>query len=229
MKQLSWVAILAALCTVCTACAAAPAAQAPAPLPTARIALAPTSSQAPAPKLPTLSPTTSAPASPAPASPAPTSLPTAAPTALAEQAATPASNESAALEQQLIDAINQARAAQGLPAYQASAELSAAARAHSCDLAQHQLISHVSSDGRTLADRLAGATPAWQWPSENIAAGLADPAAVVALWLDEPADGWHRRNILDPDQQAVGAGYCHQPDDPSGNQHYWTADFARRS
>ena len=151
-----------------------------------------------------------------------------APTPQAEPTAAPTLDESAALEQRLIEAINQTRADNGLPAYQSSPDLSTAARAHSCDLARHQLISHVSSDGRTLAERLAGATPPWQWPSENIAAGLADPQAVVALWMDEPPEGWHRRNILDPDQLAIGAGYCRQPGDPSGNQHYWTADFARR-
>jgi uncharacterized protein YkwD len=91
------------------------------------------------------------------------------------------------------------------------------------------MISHVSSDGRTLAQRLAGSDPPWEWPSESIAAGTDDPAAVVAMWMDEPPDGWHRRNILDPDQREVGAGYCFAPDDQTGNHHYWTADFSRHS
>lgn len=222
IKQLLWLILLIPLCA---ACGRAPAAAAPTALPTARVAVAPTSAQPPTPALPTLTralATSTPPAPPTPAAPSPT------PTLQAEPSATPAPDESAALEQRLIEAINQTRTASGLPAYQSSPDLSAAARAHSCDLAQHQLISHVSTDGRTLTDRLAGAAPPWQWPSENIAAGLADPQAVVALWMDEPPEGWHRRNILDPDQQAVGAGYCQQPDDPSGNQHYWTADFARR-
>lgn len=129
----------------------------------------------------------------------------------------------------LIAEINRVRSDNALPPYQASPELSAAARMHSCDLATHHTISHVSSDGRTLTERLAGSTPAWEWPSESIAAGYDDPVQVVALWMDEPPEGWHRRNILDTEQQAVGAGYCYNPDDPSGNRFYWTADFARHA
>ncbi|HEU5102188.1 MAG TPA: CAP domain-containing protein [Roseiflexaceae bacterium] len=138
-------------------------------------------------------------------------------------------DDPAALESLLVASINQVRAANGLPPYQHSPELSVAARAHSCDLAAHGQISHTSSDGRTLAQRLEGANPPWEWPSESIAAGSADPATIVAWWMDEPPDGWHRRNILDADQREVGAGYCYLPDDPTGNHYYWTADFSRRA
>ncbi|MFN8566566.1 MAG: CAP domain-containing protein [Kouleothrix sp.] len=68
----------------------------------------------------------------------------------------------------------------------------------------------------------------WEWPSESIAAGFDDPIQVVAVWMDEPPEGWHRRNILDTEQREIGAGYCYTSDDPSGNYHYWTADFAAR-
>lgn len=152
--------------------------------------------------------------------------PTAAPSAVV---ATPTlGDDPAMLEALLVATINQVRAENGLPPYRFSPELSGAARAHSCDLAAHGLISHESSEGRTLAQRLDGATPPWEWPSENIAAGVVDPAATVAMWMDEPPEGWHRRNILDLDQREVGAGYCYAADDASGNHHYWTADFSRR-
>jgi uncharacterized protein YkwD len=128
----------------------------------------------------------------------------------------------------LVDEINRVRAEQGLPAYRYNAGLSATARAHSCDLAAHGIISHESSDGRSVQDRLAGADPPWQWPSESIAAGTDDPLLVVAMWMDEPPEGWHRRNILDTDQREVGVGYCFATEDTSGNHHYWTADFSRR-
>ena len=151
---------------------------------------------------------------------------TAAPAPLAATATL--GDDPAMLEALLVATINQVRVANGLPPYLHSSELSGAARAHSCDLASHGLISHVSSEGRTLAQRLDGATPPWEWPSENIAAGVVDPAATVALWMDEPPEGWHRRNILDVDQREVGAGYCYAADDTTGNHHYWTADFSRR-
>lgn len=176
------------------------------------------------------------PGAPVPA-PAPLRLaaPTAAPpTHAATASALPAERGGAlpadpdALEAQLIAEVNRVRVGAGLPPYLANAELGAAARAHSCDLAAHHTIAHISSDGRTLAERLAGSTPPWEWPSESIAAGFDDPIQVVAVWMDEPPEGWHRRNILDTEQREIGAGYCYTSDDPSGNYHYWTADFSRR-
>jgi uncharacterized protein YkwD len=158
---------------------------------------------------------------------APAVLPTETTLSTPAASATPG-DDPAMLEALLVATINQVRAANSLPPYQHSPELSGAARAHSCDLATHGLISHESSEGHTLAQRLAGATPPWEWPSENIAAGVSDPAATVAMWMDEPPEGWHRRNILDLDQREVGAGYCYAANDATGNHHYWTADFSRR-
>jgi uncharacterized protein YkwD len=138
-----------------------------------------------------------------------------------------ASANPTAAEVELARLMNQTRAEHGLPPYEVSDELSRAARAHSCDLAKHALISHLSSDGLNLAQRLHGSQTAWQWPSENIAAGSDDPAIILGMWMDEPPDGPHLLNILSADQQAIGVGYCFRADDPSGNQHYWTDDFAR--
>jgi uncharacterized protein YkwD len=180
----------------------------------------------PSPLPPMLLVATRAPASPLTDTP---SSPLDTPVVPASTAASSEGGDAAAmLEALLVAAINQVRAANGLSPYQHSPDLSAAARAHSCDLAAHGMISHISSDGRTLAQRLDGASPPWEWPSENIAVGIADPAATVALWMDEPPDGWHRRNILDVEQREVGAGYCYAADDTTGNHHYWTADFSRR-
>jgi len=130
-------------------------------------------------------------------------------------------------EEQLVAGVNELRARSGLAPYRPEPALSEVARFHSCDLAAHGVISHRSSDGRTLQDRLAGQAERWSWPSESIAVGTDDPAQVIALWLDEPPDGWHRRNMLDPEQQVVGVGYCVAPDDPSGQRHYWTLIVAR--
>lgn len=183
---------------------------------------------------PTHPPPTPAPVTSTPA-PTPTSVPI--PTRTLEPAtlpdtptttpATTAPFDPAEREARLLEAVNALRASAALPAYQQIAELSAAARAHSCDLAAHHMISHVSSDGRSLAERIPARTPALLWPSESIAAGTADPALVIGLWMDEPPEGWHRRNLLDPQQTLVGIGYCYTPDDPSGNHHYWTMDIAR--
>lgn len=222
----------AALVAALVACGRSSGAAEPtAALPTAFVAPRPTSSEIVVAPLAT---------SPARAKPVPLATPlpptsAASPTSTqavevptATSAAAPTGDQ-ALQEALLVAEINRARAANGLPPYLHNPEISVAARAHSCDMAAHALISHTSSDGRTLPQRLEGATPAWEWPSENIAAGLAEPAAIVAMWMDEPPEGWHRRNILDPDQREVGAGYCYASDDPSGNHHYWTADFSRRA
>lgn len=213
------------------ACEAPTAGTSPAALPSAQVVLPPTYSAIVYPATPsTRRGPAFAPAQapPTTAAPPPTLVPT--PTATpAPPAPGVPPGDSAEAEALLIVAINRERAAYGLPPYRHSPELSAAARAHSCDLAAHGMISHTSSDGRTLAQRLAGSDPPWEWPSESIAAGTADPSTVVAWWMDEPPEGWHRRNILDPDQREVGAGYCYAAEDPTGNRHYWTADFSRRS
>lgn len=235
------VAIAICATALCAACGQPPSAPAnSAQLPTANIAVPTPASAADTSPGAIRIQASAATATPAPGATAP-ATPTAEPSATlapeptlaalptAEAQPTTPEDPVAMREAMLVVEINRIRTANNLPAYRASAELSAAARAHSCDLATHHTISHVSSDGRTLTDRLAGSTPAWEWPSESIAAGTDDPAEVVALWMDEPPDGWHRRNILDADQQEVGTGYCAVTDDPSGNQFYWTADFARRS
>jgi uncharacterized protein YkwD len=128
-----------------------------------------------------------------------------------------------------VAGVNELRAGHGLAPYRAEPVLSDVARSHSCDLAAHGAISHTSSDGRTLQDRLGDQAGRWSWPSESIAVGTDDPAQVIALWLDEPPDGWHRRNLLDSEQQVVGVGYCAAPDDPSGQRFYWTMIVARPS
>jgi uncharacterized protein YkwD len=198
-------------------------------LPTADILQQPVAYQViPLTPTPTLLPPTPSAATNAPtAQPAETPMPTPATAEMPTPGAAAPGEDPAMLEALLVATINQVRAANGLPPDQHSPELSGVARAHSCDLASHGLISHESSEGRTLAQRLEGATPPWEWPSENIAAGVIDPAATVAMWMDEPPDGWHRRNILDVDQREVGAGYCFAAEDATGNHHYWTAEFSR--
>lgn len=216
----------ALLLGVVSACGVAPSGPSAA-LPTARVIITPappSPTASPEPSFPTLTPEPSAPTptpSPTPAPPSPTPTATATPT--------PTLDTDAAREAALAAEINRVRAENGMPPYAISPELNATAHAHSCDMAAHMLISHTGSDGRTLRDRLATATPPWQRMSESIAAGFDDPAKVVALWMDEPPDGPHRLNILNPDQREVGTGYCYAADDATGNHYYWTADFALRS
>jgi hypothetical protein len=43
---------------------------------------------------------------------------------------------------------------------------------------------------------------------------------MIALWLDEPPDGWHRRNLLDPERQVSGVGYGAVSDGLSDSRFY---------
>jgi uncharacterized protein YkwD len=217
-------ALCAALLSACGAVAVAE--PTPAPLPTAVIAARPSAAEVIAPTPPFAQSSASGRIAAAANTPPP-STPTIAQALPAPFATASPDEENALREALLVAEMNRVRSSNGLPPYQHSSALSDAARAHSCDLAAHAMISHTSSDGRALTDRLAGAAPPWEWPSESIAAGVDDPVAVVAMWMDEPPEGWHRRNILDVDQREVGVGYCYTADDPTGNHHYWTADFSR--
>jgi uncharacterized protein YkwD len=190
----------------------------PSPVLTVVPSLIPTLPVSTAVATPTLSSPVPTPSAAMPGSP---TLPPIVPTATADATATLAptatlpSGDAVALE------------ARPLPPYKHDTGLSDAARAHSCDMAANQFIGHESSDGRTLIERLPVIDPPWVWPSESVAAGVDDPAMVIALWMDEPPDGWHRRNLLDAEQTTVGVGYCFRDDDPSGNRHYWTMDITR--
>ena len=172
--------------------------------------------------IPTPSPTASVTASP-------TSSATLSPTALPAPTFEPGLDpQVAAREQRLLEIINQTRAQAGLPPYERDAQLDRVARSHSCDMASNHFIAHESSDGRTVQERIRVVDPAWSFPSESIAAGSDDPQIIHDMWMDEPPDGWHRRNILDETKNVVGIGYCYAVEDPSNNHHYWTMDVVKR-
>jgi uncharacterized protein YkwD len=204
-----------------------PGDRAQAPQPAARQApsTAPSPRQAPTAR-PTAAPTVAPTVEPTVA-PTITVKPTATPLPTPSASATPELTGTALLEARLLEIINAIRAQSGLVPYRPDLALSAAARAHSCDMAANGFIGHDSSDGRSVAERMPPAAPPWVWPSESIAAGSDDPQVIVDMWMDEPPEGWHRRNILDGEQQAIGVGYCFREDDPTGNRHYWTIDVTR--
>lgn len=116
----------------------------------------------------------------------------------------------------VVAATNAARARAGCPALTIDARLTAAAQAHSADMARNDYFEHISLDGRTFIDRIRAAG----YPSpgaENIAYGHSTAANVVQAWMRSPG---HRRNILDCSLTKIGVGF-----DRRGN--YWTQNFGR--
>jgi uncharacterized protein YkwD len=65
--------------------------------------------------------------------------------------------------------------------------LAATARTQALDMAAHDRVSHESSDGRTLAQRLKDGGYRYAMAGENVAGGQRSVPAVLAAWLASPA------------------------------------------
>ena len=128
-----------------------------------------------------------------------------------------------AKEWQMVDAINAARAARGLPPLQGNDRLATAARGHADDIARHPGLEHTGSDGSDGGERIRRSGYAWTEWGEVVGWGWdGDVGPMVNWWLNSPE---HARRILDTDMVDVGVGYVAAPDTEWG--HYWTVNLAR--
>lgn len=110
---------------------------------------------------------------------------------------------SGAMQAELIDNLNAERRARGLAAVRLSSALDKAAQGHACDNAKRQSISHVSSDGSHLQNRLRRAGYAYRTAAENTGRGFASGARAVQWWMNSPK---HKQNILLGPAREVGIG-----------------------
>lgn len=147
----------------------------------------------------------------------------------------PARSEAAvtptAAEKRVIALVNQERAKRGLARVKANAALIRAARAHSQQMARRGVLTHISTNGDTVARRLIRhgykRVGFRSWSSaENVARArtgtlFATPRGAVCLWMDCKG---HRRVILKPGLRDVGVGVVKS----SGGQRYFTLDMGRR-
>lgn len=113
-----------------------------------------------------------------------------------------------AMQAELLSHLNAERKAQGLSALRASAKLDKAAQGHACDNAKRRSISHVSSDGGTLKNRLRRAGYAFRTAAENTGRGFASGARAVEWWMNSSK---HRDNILLRKAKEVGIGIAVSP------------------
>jgi len=131
-------------------------------------------------------------------------------------------NFNLAMEQAIVDLINEERTAEGLPPVAADSRLTQAARQHSQEMAELNYFSHESPEEqyRTLPMRLEHAGVGnYGWAGENIAMSSAASAAqFVKLWMDSPG---HRANILRPEFKYTGVGVY-----GTGSQAYATQVFS---
>ena len=105
-------------------------------------------------------------------------------------------------EQQLFQAINRQRAANGLPPLKWDEALATAARQHAEAMAAQKAISHTLPGEPSLPSRVARAGARFSWLSENVAAGP-NAENISEQWMESPN---HRANLLDADMDTIGAG-----------------------
>lgn len=131
----------------------------------------------------------------------------------------------------MLDAVNIARASSrscggqryaAAPALKWSCPLATAASRHSRDMATHDFMSHIGSDGLKLGDRVSAVGYSWSAIGENVAAGQRSVDTVMQSWLQSPG---HCANIMNPAYRDLGAAFA-----ASGNSRYspyWTQVFGR--
>jgi hypothetical protein len=127
---------------------------------------------------------------------------------------------SPAYEAQLLQLINAARAAKKLAPLTLQSELTAAAAAHSADMACHSYLDHTGSDGSNYSARIKFQSYAASYSSENIYAG-GDAQEAFDWWMNSQV---HRDNILSPKITQIGIGYAYYSKSNYGG--YYTLDFA---
>jgi uncharacterized protein YkwD len=156
-------------------------------------------------------PSTSTPPQPSPSAPPTSTAPSPSPTE------SPTGN--AAFEAEVVTIVNQERAKVGCPAVTVDDRLTAAARAHSADMAARNYFSHTTPEGVDFATRITNAGYRWSGAGENIAKGQRTPQEVMTSWMN--SDG-HKANILNCGYKNLGVGVAA---DSSGTL-LWTQDFA---
>ena len=142
--------------------------------------------------------------------------PSAASSSSAVASSAPATN--ATYEQQVLALTNAERTAVGCPALTWNGTLASVARAHSQDMATNNYFDHNSQNGTTPEQRITAAGYTYTQLAENIAAGQATPADVLASWMGSAG---HKANILNCSLTQLGVGYA------TGGSYgsYWTQDF----
>lgn len=121
----------------------------------------------------------------------------------------------------LFHLINRARAEKGLQHLTLNPVLSAAARAHSQDMAVNDYFSHTGSDGSDPTSRLVNQGYQFTYNGENLFAG-GDPYLAMTMWMNSTV---HRENMLYPLFSEFGIGIASNPNSTYGI--YYTIEFGQ--
>lgn len=115
------------------------------------------------------------------------------------------------------DQINVYRKAKGLKPLRLNAALTAAAKAHSRDLAKWDRISHFGSDGSNPWDRVKRSGYNAKLAAENVGTGQVNFEEVLKGWKTSPG---HNKNLLLSDAEHMGIALVHEP--KSEFKTFWT-------
>ncbi|MCL1127371.1 CAP domain-containing protein [Shewanella surugensis] len=103
-----------------------------------------------------------------------------------------------------------------------NALLTAAAQAHSNNMANYDFFSHTGLDESTVATRVTAQGYTWSYVAENIAGGQTTAQSVVDAWM--VSDG-HCKNIMSENVTEMGLA-CSANSDVNYH-YYWTQVFAK--
>lgn len=117
--------------------------------------------------------------------------------------------------------INKYRKEKGLKPLKLDAELTAAAKAHSRDLAKWDRISHYGSDGSNPWDRVKRTGYRARLAAENVGTGQVDFQEVLRGWEESPG---HNKNLLLADASHMGIALVQDP--KSEFKSFWTLVIA---
>lgn len=128
--------------------------------------------------------------------------------------------DAARMTDQVFELINQERAKADLPPVSRSASLDRVAQEYACRMIVGGFFAHDdAATGKGPAERAEDAQYEFIALGENLAAGQADAAEVMRVWMESPG---HRENILDEEWTEVGIGVR------NGGEYsiYWVQEFA---
>jgi uncharacterized protein YkwD len=121
-------------------------------------------------------------------------------------------------ESDLINRLNAERAKAGLRPLKPNPQLTAAARAHSRNMAAQGHLAH-ELDGKNFDKRVEDQGYTMRAGGENIAAGQRTPEEAMSSWMRSEG---HRENILNPAFEEAGVAVATSRD----GKRYWTQVFA---
>lgn len=125
-----------------------------------------------------------------------------------------------ALEQEVVNLVNQERAKNGLKPLSANWELSRVARYKSQDMIDRNYFAHESPTYGTPFQMMKAFGIRYTAAGENIAYGQRTPQAVMTAWMNSPG---HRANILNANYTQIGVGVAQK----ANGTYYWTQMFIK--